>query len=367
MSIVGPRPLTPGELDSQNGNHEIYESVKPGITSWWSSHGRSNTSYDQRLELEYYYVKNQSFILDLKCLLATVKAVLIREGAKKRVNSLQSIEIICPLYNAANYIESFNYSLQIQKNVNIQKIHYILTESNDNTESILIHNNLFYTKISKKEFSHSLVRENAAMASDADVVVFVTQDVEIVNDDWLYKLTSCLNDEIVASFSRQVTKFDNIEKYTREKNYPEVSRIVSARDIEELGLNTFFFSDASSAIKTAVFKKLNGYDGKNLPTNEDMYFAHKLITNGYSIKYCADSVVYHSHDFSFKELYERYWLTGKFFKENSYLNEYGTNSSGAELAIYILKRVLEEKRFGLLLRFPFDMAARFLGMRAGMK
>lgn len=82
MSIVGPRPLTPGELDSQNGNHEIYESVKPGITSWWSSHGRSNTSYDQRLELEYYYVKNQSFILDLKCLLATVKAVLIREGAK---------------------------------------------------------------------------------------------------------------------------------------------------------------------------------------------------------------------------------------------------------------------------------------------
>ncbi len=82
MSIVGPRPLTPGELDFHNGNHEIYESVKPGITSWWASHGRSNTSYDRGLELEYYYVKNQSFILDLKCILATVKAVLIREGAK---------------------------------------------------------------------------------------------------------------------------------------------------------------------------------------------------------------------------------------------------------------------------------------------
>ena len=267
------------------------------------------------------------------------------------MNNLVNIEIICPLYNAENYIETFNNSLQMQKNVNIQKIHYILTESNDNSENFLIDNNLFYTKISKKEFSHSLVRERAAMASDSDVVVFVTQDVEIVNDDWLYKLTSCLNNEIVASYSRQLTKFDNIEKYTREKNYPEISRIVSARDIEELGLNTFFFSDASSAIRTDVFKMLNGYDGKNLPTNEDMYFAHKLITNGYSIKYCAESVVYHSHDFSLKEIYDRYWLTGKFFKENSYLNEYGTNSSGAELAIYILKRVLEEKRFGLLMSY----------------
>nr|BAM95104.1 putative glycosyltransferase [Streptococcus suis] len=283
------------------------------------------------------------------------------------MNNLVNIEIICPLYNAENYIETFNNSLQMQKNVNIQKIHYILTESNDNSENFLIDNNLFYTKISKKEFSHSLVRERAAMASDSDVVVFVTQDVEIVNDDWLYKLTSCLNNEIVASYSRQLTKFDNIEKYTREKNYPEISRIVSARDIEELGLNTFFFSDASSAIRTDVFKMLNGYDGKNLPTNEDMYFAHKLITNGYSIKYCAESVVYHSHDFSLKEIYDRYWLTGKFFKENSYLNEYGTNSSGAELAIYILKRIFEEKRFGLLFRFPFDMAARFLGMKAGMR
>ncbi|WP_422802923.1 sugar transferase [Streptococcus sp. FT1-106] len=82
MSLVGPRPLTPGELDYHNGDHDIYESVKPGVTSWWASHGRSNTSYKERLELEYFYIRNKSLFLDIKCILATIKGVLYREGAK---------------------------------------------------------------------------------------------------------------------------------------------------------------------------------------------------------------------------------------------------------------------------------------------
>ena len=84
------------------------------------------------------------------------------------------------------------------------------------------------------------------------------------------------------------------------------------------GFNSIFFSDASSAIRKDIFIKLKGYDSKDLPTNEDMYIAYKLIQNGYKIKYCSKSEVIHSHDFSFKEQYERYRLTGMFFKNNSY-------------------------------------------------
>ena len=96
-----------------------------------------------------------------------------------------------------------------------------------------------------------------------------------------------------------------------------------------------------------------------------MYLAYKLIMNDYKIKYCADSIVYHSHDFTLKEIYERYKLTGKFFKQNSYLDKYGTNGSGMKLAKYVLKRIIEEKRMKLLFRYPFDMAARFIGMKVG--
>lgn len=277
-----------------------------------------------------------------------------------------NIDIICPLYNAEEYIKNLHESILEQKNVKINKIKYILTESNDNSEKILKDNKINYTLIRKEKFSHSLVREKAAMESDSDILVFITQDIEIKNDDWLEKLvTPIINKEVEATYSRQLTKFNNIEKYTRESNYPDKSQIKAKGDIEQLGLKTFFFSDASSAIRKEIFVKLNGYDGKNLPINEDMYIAYKIIMNGYKIKYCADSIVYHSHKFTLKQIYDRYKLTGKFFKQNKYLDNYGTTGSGANLAKCILKRIFQEKRYGLLFRYPFDMAARLIGMKVG--
>lgn len=278
------------------------------------------------------------------------------------------VDIICPLYNAENYIVPLHESLLKQENVDINKIKYILTESKDKTEELLKEHKLNYKKIKKSEFSHSLVRENAAKESKADIIVFISQDIIIENKDWLEKLVSpIINNEADACYSRQLTKFNNIERYTREKNYPANSTIKTKEDIEKLGLRTFFFSDATSAINAKIFKKLKYYDGNKLPINEDMYIAYKLIMNDYRIKYCADSVVYHSHNFKLKELYDRYKLTGKFFKEYSYIDNYGTNKSGGGLAKYILKRALKDFNIKVLFRFIPDMAARYLGMRAGKK
>ena len=279
-----------------------------------------------------------------------------------------SIDIICPLYNAQNYIEYLNKSLLMQQNVKINKISYLLTESSDNTENYLKNNNLNYKLIKKEEFSHSLTRENAAFESGADIIVFISQDIVIDDVNWLYKLvTPIVNNEVEATYSRQLTKFNNIEKYVREFNYPDKSIIKSKDSVSDLGIKTFFFSDAASAVKRKVFVELNGYDHKKLPINEDMYFAHKLINNDYKIKYCADSYVYHSHKFTLKELYNRYKLTGMFFKQNNYLYNYKATNSGAKMAKYILKRILKEFRLLLLLRYPFDMAARYIGMKVGEK
>lgn len=82
LSLIGPRPLVPGELDEHHGNHSLYESVKPGITGWWAVNGRSATNYRKRLQLEYYYVKNCGFKLDIKIIFKTIKVVLNRDGAK---------------------------------------------------------------------------------------------------------------------------------------------------------------------------------------------------------------------------------------------------------------------------------------------
>jgi undecaprenyl-phosphate galactose phosphotransferase len=83
MSLIGPRPLVPGELDKHNGNHNIYERVRPGITSNWAVNGRSDEmEYTKRLKLEYDYVLNRSIAFDLKIIFKTIAVVILRKGAK---------------------------------------------------------------------------------------------------------------------------------------------------------------------------------------------------------------------------------------------------------------------------------------------
>lgn len=81
MSIVGPRPLVEGELEAHGGS-KLYWKVKPGITGWWASHGRSDVDYDERLKMEYYYIRNMSFKLDLICIYKTFIAVIKHKGVE---------------------------------------------------------------------------------------------------------------------------------------------------------------------------------------------------------------------------------------------------------------------------------------------
>jgi len=277
-----------------------------------------------------------------------------------------TIDIICPLYNAERYIMDLNKNILKQVDVKINKVIYILTKSKDNSEKILNENNCDYDVIEPITFSHSLTREKYAMQSNADILVFITQDIQIQGDKWLYNLTKSIKlNECEACYSKQLCNNNTIEKYIREKNYPGESFVVTSENIGKLGLKTFFFSDASSAIRKEIFVKLNGYDGKEFPTNEDMYIAYKLITKGYKIKYCADSEVIHSHKFTLKQLYKRYYDTGIFFRQNKYLEKYKVNNAGEELAKYALRRAIQEKNVKVLFDFIPNMLARFIGMKMG--
>ena len=82
MSLIGPRPLIVGELDEHDGDHKLYESIRPGITGWWACNGRSATTYEERLNLEYYYINNLSLVMDIKCVFKTIIAVIKKDGAK---------------------------------------------------------------------------------------------------------------------------------------------------------------------------------------------------------------------------------------------------------------------------------------------
>ncbi|PRR83054.1 glycosyltransferase [Clostridium vincentii] len=279
-----------------------------------------------------------------------------------------NISIICPIYNGEKFICKLDKSLMTQEGVESFDIRYVLTKSKDKSEEILRNIKANYSVLEVEEFSHSKTRENEAFKADGDIIVFITQDVIIEDNKWLLKLTRDIKAGVCdAAFSRQICENRTIERYTRMKNYPNESRIVSKRDIEKLGIMTYFYSDAAAAIRRSTFVELKGYDGKNLLTNEDMYISYKLIQNGYKIKYCADACVIHSHVYTYNSLFKRYFDQGVFLKQHKYISDSGAGSSALELVKFVAINSLKEKNFKAFFDIIPNFGVRFIANKLGAR
>ncbi len=82
LSLVGPRPILPQEVKFGKTRAALLHSVRSGVTGLWQVSGRSNLSFDERIELELYYARNWSFWLDIKILFKTIAVVFRRSGAR---------------------------------------------------------------------------------------------------------------------------------------------------------------------------------------------------------------------------------------------------------------------------------------------
>ena len=81
MSLVGPRPAIPSEVQRYQPWHKRRLEVSPGITGLWQVSGRSELTFDEQVLLDIYYIENWSPMLDIQILLRTIPKVLLREGA----------------------------------------------------------------------------------------------------------------------------------------------------------------------------------------------------------------------------------------------------------------------------------------------
>ena len=80
MSLVGPRPLLMEYMPLYDAVQLRRHEVRPGVTGWAQINGRNALSWDEKFELDVWYVNNQSFWLDIKIILLTIKKVLIKDG-----------------------------------------------------------------------------------------------------------------------------------------------------------------------------------------------------------------------------------------------------------------------------------------------
>jgi lipopolysaccharide/colanic/teichoic acid biosynthesis glycosyltransferase len=80
MSIVGPRPLRTDYLPLYNDHQARRHEVRPGVTGWAQINGRNSISWEEKFDLDVWYVDNRSLLFDLRIVFLTVKKVLVREG-----------------------------------------------------------------------------------------------------------------------------------------------------------------------------------------------------------------------------------------------------------------------------------------------
>ena len=279
-----------------------------------------------------------------------------------------TIDVVCPLCCADNYIDQLIADIQKQENVTIGNVIFALTEEGDTSAVKNRISSVGYTffSVKKEEFSHSLTREKAIFEyCRNDIVIMLSQDVNVLNADAFYELAKNVNQEVVYSYGRQICKKKTIEYYVRNKNYGEKSFVVTQADVEKLQLKAFFASDAFAAYYRPAFVALNGYDNVPMMMSEDMYYAKKIIDAGYKKGYVATAVVEHSHKMKLKQLYERYYETGKWFKEHPEFDGYKTTDTGMKLAFSVLGQALKHFNIPVLFRWLPDMTARYLGMKKG--
>ena len=281
-----------------------------------------------------------------------------------------TVDVVCPLCHADQYIGRLIENIKKQENVSIGNVVFALTEDGDTSAVIEQINAEGYTffSVEKEEFSHSLTREKAIFEyCSSDIVIMMSQDVNVLGTNAFFELANALNEQIVYAYGKQICKKKTIEHYVRRKNYGEESYIVSKDDVGKMQLKAFFASDAFSAYYRPVFVALNGYDNIHMMMNEDMYYAKKIIDAGYKKAYVSEAVVEHSHKLKLKQLYRRYYETGRWFAQHPEFDNYKTTDSGLKLAFYVLGQALKHFNIPVLFRWLPDMAARYLGMKKGKK
>lgn len=167
--------------------------------------------------------------------------------------------------------------------------------------------NVTVSHLSKREFDHGNTRHKAALRSEADIFICMTQDAVPDNEFLVEELVKGLEpDKVAVAYARQLPAEDCgiTERFTREFNYPEEAAVKSRADLERLGIKTYFCSNVCAAYKREIYMANGGFIRHTI-FNEDMIFAAGVIKAGYSIAYVPSARVIHSHNYTNIQQFQR--------------------------------------------------------------
>jgi rhamnosyltransferase len=227
-------------------------------------------------------------------------------------------------------------SLESQSSVKFDTIQ-IDSSSEDGSKQHSKDAGYYVITIPKSEFNHAGTRNKAAREAkekyNPDILVFLTQDALLESKEALNNILKPFEDEgISAVCGRQLphADADPIAKHSRLFNYKSSSFQNAREDIASRGLKTAYMSNSFAAYRYTSFEECGGFP-EGLIFGEDMFLAAKMILAGYKTYYAGDATVKHSHNYTLKEEFCRYFDIGVFHSSQPFLLEEFGNPSGEGL------------------------------------
>lgn len=222
--------------------------------------------------------------------------------------------------------------------------------------------------IRKEEFDHAGARNMGAGFSDADYLLFMTQDA-LPADRYLVKnLLACFSEPCVkAAYARQLPRKDAkiTEGIVRSFNYSAESCIRTFTDLGTAGIKAYFCSNVCAMYERATFQQMGGF----LPPaifNEDMVYAARIEHLGYGVAYAAEALVYHSHNYTNMQQFRRNFDNGvSQAMHPEIFRGVSSTGEGRRMVKYVTGQLKSVGRLYLLPRFYWQCFVKLAGFRLG--
>ena len=245
------------------------------------------------------------------------------------------------------------------------------SESDDGTaDRVRAESDVRFISVKRSAFDHGGTRDMALRSCASPFAVFMTQDALPADERCMEELLRPFEDPRVAAVcARQVAWPDakSAEKAVRAFRYPEEDDVWGKEDVGRRGVKAYLLSDVCAGYRVSAYEAVGGF-AHPIATNEDMLIAAEFLDAGYRLAYRGSAAVWHSHDYTLKQEYERNRKIGQFLSQ--YGDRFGGGSmagEGLSLVKSVSARLVKEGKIGEILPFWMNCAARLLGNRSGKR
>ena len=240
------------------------------------------------------------------------------------------------------------------------------SSSDQSSEIVRSHDSVQLLTIPRSEFNHGATREQARLLLGVDVVVFLTQDVLPEPGFLAPLLAPILSGKAAVTYARQLPRegSDFFEAFPRDFNYPAESNHRSLAQASNFGVYTFLCSNSCAAYSNAVLNEIGGF--RPILSNEDYIAAARILEAGHQIYYVASSRVRHSHRYTLKAEFQRFFDHGYVRAQNAWIAKRTGFAEGRGFGY--ARTMLRQLTFSTPQRLPYGiahLAAKWAGFRLG--